>query len=122
MNIVTPNPPGQIRFQVKTRPTQDFTPLKVRMYFTNEESYVTGSTIVTASYDTNDFLNVTASLYTSASNFFSFQLYQLSGSNNVDCTELYRGELYPTTQSAYTTDSDPFYSYTGSNNDYIIYQ
>lgn len=121
MNIVTPNPPGQIKFQVKTRPTQDFTPLAVRMYWTNQESYQTGSTIVTASYNTNDFLNVTASLYTSASNFFSFTLYQLSGSGNVDCTELYRGELYPTSQSAYQIDSVPFFSYTGSNNEYIIF-
>lgn len=121
MNIVTPNPPGQIRFQVKTRPTQSFSLFKVRMYWTNQESYQTGSTIVTASYDSNDFLNVTASLFTSASNFFSFQLYQLSGSGNVDCTELYRGELYPTSQSAYEINSEPFFSYTGSNNEYIIF-
>lgn len=121
MNIVTPNPPGQIKFQVKTRPTQSFVPFKVKMIWTNEETNVTGSTVVTASYNTNDFLNVTASLYTSASNFYQFRLIQLSGSNDVECTELYRGELYPTNQSPYLIDSEPLYSYTGSNNDFIIY-
>ncbi len=41
---------------------------KVKMNWTNEESLVSGSVLVTASYDAQDFLNVTASLYTSASN------------------------------------------------------
>jgi hypothetical protein len=89
------------------------------MNWTNEESNVTGSTIVTASYDSNDFLNVTASLYASASNFYKFTLVQLSGS--VECNELYRGELYPTTASAYVLDSEPFSSYTTASNSFIIF-
>lgn len=121
MNIVTPNPPGQIKFKIRTRPTQSFVPFKVRMNWTNEESLVSGSVLVTASYDAQDFLNVTASLYTSASNFYRFQLFQLSGSGNVECVELYRGELYPTSESPYEHTSEPFYSYTGSFNDFIIY-
>ncbi len=121
MNIVTPNPPGQIKFKVRTRPTQSFLPFKVRMNWTNEASLVSGSVGVTASYDGEDFLMVTASLYTSASNFYRFQLFQLSGSGNVECVELYRGELYPTSESPYEHTSEPFYSYTGSFNDFIIY-
>ena len=121
MNIVTPNPAGNITFKVRTRPTQSYTPFKVKMDWLNEETNVTGSVIVTASYDSNDFLNVSANLYTSASQFYNFQLFQLSGSNDVECVELYRGELYPTSQSAYTHTSEPFYSYTGSNDTYIIF-
>jgi hypothetical protein len=89
------------------------------MNWTNEESNTTGSTIVTASYDSNDFLNVTASLYASASNFYKFTLVQMSGS--VECNELYRGELFPTTASAYVLDSEPFSSYTTASNTFIIF-
>lgn len=120
MNIVTPNATGSVKFSVRTRPTQSYSPFRVKMYWTNEESNVTGSEIVTASYNSNDFLNVTASaLYASASNFFAIHLFQMSGS--VECNELYRGELYPTTQSAIIRNSEPLFSYTGSNDQYIIF-
>jgi hypothetical protein len=118
MNIVTPQN-NVVNFAVRTRPTQSYSPFAVKMNWTNEESNVTGSTIVTASYDSNDFLNVTASLYASASNFYKFTLVQLSGS--VECNELYRGELYPTTASAYVLDSEPFSSYTTASNSFIIF-
>ncbi len=118
MNIVIPQN-NVVNFTVRTRPTQSYSPFRVRMNWTNEESNVTGSTIVTASYDSNDFLNVTASLYASASNFYKFTLVQLSGS--VECNELYRGELYPTTASAYVLDSEPFSSYTTASNSFIIF-
>ena len=118
MNIVTPNA-NIVNFAVRTRPTQSYSPFVVKMKFTNEESNVTGSTTVTASYDSNDFLNVTASLYASASNFYKFTLIQMSGS--VECNELYRGELYPTTSSAYVLDSEPFSSYTTASNTFIIF-
>jgi hypothetical protein len=118
MNIVIPQT-STVKFDVRTRPTQSYSPFRVRMNWTNEESNVTGSTIVTASYDSNDFLQVTASLYASASNFYKFTLVQLSGS--VECNELYRGELYPTTASAYVLDSEPFSSYTTASNTFIIF-
>jgi hypothetical protein len=89
------------------------------MNWTNEETSITGSTIVTASYDSNDFLQVTASLYASASNFYKFTLVQMSGS--IECNELYRGELYPTTASSTVLDSEPFESYTTASNTFIIY-
>jgi hypothetical protein len=121
MIVVSPNnnATGSIKFDVRTRPTSSYTTFVVRMNFTNEETNITGSTTVTASYTSTDFLKVTASLYASASNFYSFQLIQMSGS--VECNELYRGEFTPTTSSATIVNSQPLFSYTGSNNDYIIY-
>jgi hypothetical protein len=119
MNIVTPNT-GSVKFQVRTRPTQSVSPFKVVINLTNEETR-SGSIIsnVTASYDSNDFLNVTASMYLSGSNFYTIHIYQLSGS--VQCNELYRGELYPTTESPTVINSEPFYSWTGSDDNYIIF-
>jgi hypothetical protein len=118
MNIVIPQT-STVKFDVRTRPTSSYNTFVVKMNWTNEESNVTGSTIVTASYDSNDFLNVTASLYASASNFYKFTLVQMSGS--VECNELYRGELFPTTASAYVLDSEPFSSYTTASNTFIIF-
>lgn len=118
MNIVSPQT-STVKFDVRTRPTASYNPFVVKMNWTNEESNVTGSTIVTASYDSNDFLQVTASLYASASNFYKFTLVQMSGS--IECNQLYRGELYPTTASAYVLDSEPFSSYTTASNTFIIF-
>jgi hypothetical protein len=94
------------------------------MDWTNADSYQSGSMFVTASYNSNDFLNVTSSLYLTSSYLYSFVLYQMSGSTTasaVQCNELYRGELQATTQSALVNNSVPFYSYTGSKQDYIIF-
>jgi hypothetical protein len=121
MIVVSPNTnaTGSVRFAVRTRPTSSYASFVVRMNFINEETNKTGSVLVTASYNSNDFLNVTASMYASASNFYSFQLIQMSGS--VECNELYRGELLPTTESATIVNSRPLFSYTGSNDTFIIY-
>ena len=121
MIVVNPNTSstGSIQFAVRTRPTSSYSSFVVRMNFVNEENNVSGSTTVTASYNSTDFLKVTASLYASAINFYSFSLVQMSGS--VECNELYRGELFPTTQSAIIRNSEPLYSYTGSNYQYIIF-
>jgi len=119
MNIVTPDTSGSIYFSVRTRPTASYSSFTVKMNWTNEETNATGSQIVTASYDSNDFLNVTASLYASSSQFYKLQLIQMSGS--VECNEIYRGELLPTTESATLRNSEPYFSYTGSNDVYILY-
>jgi len=120
MNIVTPNDTGSIQFAIRTRPTASCSPFNIRINWTNEESNVTGSmTNVTASYNSNDFLNVTASFYGSGSNFYTIHIFQLSGSTEIN--ELYRGELYATTESPVLRNSEPFYSWTGSNDTYIIY-
>jgi hypothetical protein len=120
MNIVTPDTTGSINFSIRPRPTASYSPFIVKMEWQNEETYQAGSQIVTASYNSSDFLNVTASLYMSGSNFYSVQLFQMSGA--VQCQELYRGELYATTDSPYVLTSEPFISYTSASTDYIIYQ
>jgi len=121
MIVVSPNTSstGSIQFAVRTRPTSSYSSFVVRMNFMNEENNISGSTTVTASYNSTDFLNVTASLYASASNFYSFSLIQMSGS--IECNELYRGEFTPTTSSATIVNSKPLFSYTGSNDQFIIY-
>lgn len=124
MIIISSPSTSSIWFSTRTRPTQSYSPFIVKMDWTNADSYQSGSLYVTASYDSNDFLNVTASLYLTASYLYNLVLYQMSGSTTasaVECNELYRGELQATTQSALVNNSVPFYSYTGSRQDYIIF-
>ena len=124
MIIISSPSTSSIWFSTRTRPTQSYSPFIVKMDWTNADSYQSGSLYVTASYDSNEFLNVTASLYLTASYLYNLVLYQMSGSTTasaVQCNELYRGELQATTQSALVNNSVPFYSYTGSRQDYIIF-
>lgn len=124
MIIITSTSTSSIWFSTRTRPTQSYNPLIVRMDWVNADSYQSGSMFVTASYDSNDFLNVTASLFLTSSYLYNMTLFQMSGSTTasaVECNELYRGEMQATTQSALVNNSDPFYSYTGSRQDYIIF-
>jgi hypothetical protein len=119
MIIISQPATSSIWFSTFTRPTQSYNPLIVKMYWVNADSYQSGDQIVTASYDSYGFLNVTASLYMTASYLYNLTLVQMSGST--DCNELYRGEMQATTQSALVNNSDPFYSYTGATQEYIIY-
>ena len=124
MIIITSTSTSSIWFSTRTRPTQSYSPFLVRMDWQNNDNYQTGSLYVTASYNSTDFLNVTASLFLTSSYLYNLVLYQMSGSTTasaVECNELYRGELQATTQSALINNSQPFYSYTGSKQDYIIY-
>ena len=126
MIIINQPATSSIWFSTRTRPTQSYDPLVVVMNWVNADSLQSGNMVVTASYDSNDFLNVTASLYMTASYLYNLTLYQMSGSltntaSLVQCNELYRGEMQATTQSALVNNSDPFYSYTGSTQEYIIY-
>jgi hypothetical protein len=104
-------------------PSASLASFKVRLALTNEDTNKqTSITNVTASYNSYDFLMVTASMFLTGSEWYAFEVIQLSGST--DCTSLYRGELFPTTESATVRNSDPMLSYTGSSsniNDYIIY-
>ncbi len=121
MIVILPNTSSVQLLKVRTMPTaSSVTPLKVRLQVVDKETNKDFSfTNVTASYDSFDFLNISASLNLSASHFYSLQVIQLSGST--DCSVIYRGELLPTTQSATVRNSQPFFSYTGSNNEYILY-
>lgn len=123
MIVILPNTGSVQYLRVRTMPSaSSITPFKVRLALTDKDTNKDLSiTNVTASYDQYDFLNISASLNLSASHFYAMEVIQLSGSS--DCTVLYRGELFPTTQSATVRNSEPFYSYTGSvnQNEYIVY-
>ena len=123
MIIVTPDTNTKQSFSIRTMPSASLSTFKVRLFLTNEDTNKTTSiTNVTASYNSFDFLQVTASMFLTASEWYTMDVIQLSGST--DCTVLYRGELFPTTESATVRNSEPMLSYTGSSsniNDYIIY-
>jgi hypothetical protein len=108
-------------FQVRCNATASYTPFQVVMHWANTQTNRTFTIYPTASINSNDFLSVTASYsnYLSGSNEFNFQITQLSGST--ECTELYRGVALSTTESVLTADSIPFFSYTGSKTEYIIF-
>ena len=123
MIIVTPDTNTKQSFSIRTMPSASLSNFKVRLNLTNEDTNkVTSITNVTASYNNFEFLMVTASMFLTGSDFYTVEVVQLSGST--DCTVLYRGELFPTTESATVRNSEPMLSYTGSSpniNDYIIY-
>ena len=121
MIVILPDTGSVQYLRVRTMPSaSSVTPFKVRLALTDKDTQKDISiTNVTASYDQFDFLNVTASLNLSASHFYAMEIIQLSGSS--DCTILYRGELFPTTESATVRNSDPFFSYTDNSNEYIVY-
>ena len=123
MIIVTPDTNATQSFSIRTMPSASFSSFKVRLSLTNEDTNKhTSITNVTASYNSFDFLQVTASMFLTGSEWYTMEVVQLSGST--DCTVLYRGELFPTTESATVRNSEPMLSYTGSSsniNDYIIY-
>ena len=115
-------------FRVRTRPAVSqsvVTANQIQLHLANEESnqevYLTPAT---ASYDEYGFLDITAAIYVSSSQFYTLRINQLTGSSV--CTELYRGELFGTTESPVVITSNPLQSYTGSSreqilNEYIIY-
>jgi hypothetical protein len=128
MTTLIPETSSLQYFRVRTRPAVSqsaVTSASIQLHLANEETnqeiYLTPAT---ASYDEYGFLNVTAVLYVSTSQFYTLRINQLTGSSI--CTELYRGELYGTAESPVVITSDPLQSYTGSNreqilNEYIIY-
>jgi len=123
MIVVTPDTNTKQSFSIRTMPSASLSSFKVRLFLTNEDTNKqTSITNVTASYNSFNFLQVTASMFLTASEWYTMDVIQLSGST--DCTVLYRGELFPTTESATVRNSEPMLSYTGSSsniNDYIIY-
>ena len=123
MIIVTPDTNAKQSFSIRTMPSASLSSFKVRLFLTNEDTNKqTSITNVTASYNSFNFLQVTASMFLTGSEWYTMDVIQLSGST--DCTVLYRGELFPTTESATVRNSEPMLSYTGSSpniNDYIIY-
>ena len=107
-------------FSVRTRPALPG-PFDVRLQLRNAETEVTRSiTDVTASYDYNDFLNITCDLsWLPHEQMYSIEIIQLSAS--LDCNTLYWGGLIQTERSASVRDSIPMESYTSSSDYYIMY-
>lgn len=128
MTILLPETGSLQSFKVRTRPAVSqsaVTSASIQLHLVNEETnqeiYLTPAT---ASYDDFGFLNITAAIYLTGSDFYTIRINQLTGS--AVCTELYRGELYGTDANPVEFTSDPLQSYTGSNreqilNEYIIY-
>lgn len=122
MTILLPDTSAVQSFQIRTRPSASFSaPFSCSLLLTDEETNVSHSvTPISAVYNTNDFLIISASLYLTSSHFYTIQVFQESAS--IQCSELYRGELLPTTESATVRDSKPLLSFYDSSNDYIIYE
>jgi hypothetical protein len=89
------------------------------MNIVSEDSLITHSIIPTASWNSNQFLEITASFPLTDTEFYWLRLYQMSGSTQVK--QLYAGELLYSTTSPYTASTPDFITYTGSNTEYIIY-
>lgn len=122
MTILLPETSAVQNFQIRTRPSASFSaPFSCSLLIVDEDTNISYSiTPLSAVYNTNDFLVVSASIYLTGSHFYTIQVFQESAS--VLCSELYRGELLPTTQSATVRDSKPLLSFYDSSNDYIIYE
>ena len=126
MTELLPNTTGSQYFRVRTMPTASTgATLDLRLNLLNEDKNkrqtVSGS-FLSFHYDSYDFLCVTASFVPvlTANMFYNIEIEQWSGS--VLCQTIYRGELLPTTQSATVRDSVPMFSYTDTDNQYIIYE
>lgn len=128
MTTLIPETGSLQNFRVRTRPAVSqsaVTATNIQLHLANEETnqeiYLTPAT---ASYDDFGFLDITAVMYVSTSQFYTLRINQLTGSSV--CMELYRGEVYGTEMSPVVITSEPLQSYTGSNreqtlNEYIIY-
>jgi hypothetical protein len=118
MIIVTGSIPT---FKIRTAQTASYNNFRVKLDLTNEDT-LTYSVItnVTASYDTNGYLNIRASASLDYNSPYSITILQYTGSLT---NQLYLGEIMRTTASSTVFDAEPFISYTGSasTNDYIIF-
>ena len=106
-------------FAIRVRETSSVSPISYKIVLVNEDTNVSSSIIPTASFNSADFLTVTASFNLTNDAFYYMQLFQMSGSTEIQ--ELYSGEILYSNASAYTASTPDYTVYTGSNNDYIIY-
>jgi hypothetical protein len=106
-------------FQILIRETSSVAWTNYLMNIVSEDSLISSSIIPTASMNSNNFLEITASFPLVDTEFYWMRLYQMSGS--VQVKQLYAGELLYSAISAYTSSTPEFITYTGSNTEYIIY-
>ena len=121
MTTLLPNTSAPQSFKLLTRESSSQLPFSVKFELHDEFTYVSSSvTPASASY-IDGWLVVTGSFNLETNRFYSFNINQYSGS--IEVKQLYRGEFYATTQSAYIIDTKPMEGYVASSsvNQYIVY-
>lgn len=117
-----PNTTGSQLMRVRIRPLDESVlPLTCSISYGVGDTWVTGTmSCSVATYDSNDFLNVSASLLQPNNTSVRVEVYQVSGSNN-QYKKLYQGNISFLSESVNTRTSEPFTSYTSSVTEYIIF-
>jgi hypothetical protein len=106
-------------FKVRTAPSASYDSSNWKLELVNEDTNVfTSITNVTASYDTNGYLNLRASASVALDTIHAIKIFQTTGSIS---SSLYLGELMRVTGSSDIITASPFTSYTGSLTEYIIF-
>lgn len=108
--------------KIRVRPLyREALPLSCSILYSSEDRWTSGSvTASVAHYESNGFLNLSASISIPYGEFYTVEVFQTSGSNTT-YNKLYQGEIYATTQSAILTTSEPFESYTSQSTEYILF-
>ena len=121
MHVLQPFYTGSQLLKMRIKPIDGALPLSCSLEIGYAESWITETVSCSVSeYDYNDFLNISASIYSEYNTNATMEVYQISGSN-LTYRKLYQGALLFTTESTTVRDSEPFVSYTGSTTQYIIY-
>lgn len=121
MTILTPDTNSIQVFKVRTRPASNTLPLYCTILLTDQETG-TSSTVIpySAEFDASEFMIVSSSFNLTPNHYYTMQIMQWN--DWADESELYRGEIYATTESSTIKNSEPLQSYTSGSNDYIFYE
>lgn len=117
-----PNTTGSQLMRLRVRPYDEaLLPLTCSIFYGVGDTWATGSiSCSVVDYDSNDFLNLSASLYEPNNTSVIIEVYQVSASNE-QYKKLYQGNIQFLDESVTTRTSEPFTSYTGSKTEYIIF-
>lgn len=121
MTTLIPNTASPQSFKLRTRESGSQLPFSVYVEIQNEFTYYSSSISPASSSYYDDWLVITGSFDLEPNTFYGINVDQYSGSTLVK--QLYRGEIYATTQSANVLTSEPMFGYvaTSSVNQYITY-
>jgi hypothetical protein len=117
-----PNTTGSQSIKIRIR-TVDASalPLTCSIVYGIGDTWATGSmTSSVTEYDTNDFLNLSASLSQPENTVATVEIYQVSASVQQH-RKIYQGLITFLSESVNTHTAEPFISYTGSKTEYITY-
>lgn len=122
MQIWKSNYTGSQLLSIRIRPIDTtLIPLTCSIHYGISDTWLAGTlTASVTDFDSNDFLNLSASLYQKENIVAGYEVYQVSGSN-LKHNLLYRGNIEFLNESTINRTSEPFISYTGSSTEYIIY-